>query len=402
LLTAAPYAKAMLLGAPEVRGVKSVALASEPPPLVPAGQSTVMSAIDPADSLGALTVIDVLVLLTMQPGVPARATVTVTANDSVRTIPILRSAQVLVHDVNTGTSDAGDLSDLHVGDSAEMLLDKGGHAKRIVDAFGSRTGMVAAAASGQIVLDDGQVISPSSATTVVLNGKAVPITAIAVGDSVTERYNIDTFEPREVIATRRVTRTPTPAGPVAISRIDIYPARPLRAGDQLAVNLHGTPSGVASFDIGPYIVGQALQETSPGIYSGTFRVTRGLNFSQAPIIGHLTVHGVEAPSADSSDLVSVATDPPGIATFAPDDGAAVHNSRPSIYATFAARSVDVDSSSASLKVNGHDMSATSIRTSRLIQYLPNVDFGRRPMKVVVRVPDEAGNTATKSETIVIK
>lgn len=329
------------------------------------------------------------------------ATVTLTYNASVRTLPVDASAQVVIQDVNTGTSNSGQLSDLHAGDWAEVMLDKNGRVKHIVDAYGSHTGTIAAAASGVIVFEDGHVISPSRATAITLNGDPVTIDRLRVGDAVAVRYNIDTSEPRQIIATRKGAISATP-GPVAVSSIRVSPQRPLRKGDTLYVVMRATAGGAASYDLGPYVTGLPLRESAPGTYSGSYKVGAGVNFADAPVFGHLSLNGGEPASGESASLVSISTEPPGITDFAPANGVTVNNSRPSIYATFASGVVPVNASSAKIEVNGHDVTSSSTRTARFIDYMPLVDYPNGPMRVVVRVSDEAGNTATKSWTFYIK
>jgi Copper amine oxidase N-terminal domain len=74
-------------------------------------------------------------------------TLTLTYNASVRTLQIRSDAGVIVQDVNTGTSNAGNLEQVHAGDYAQVRLDRGGRIKQIVDAYGSRSGTVAAVGS---------------------------------------------------------------------------------------------------------------------------------------------------------------------------------------------------------------------------------------------------------------
>jgi hypothetical protein len=307
-----------------------------------------------------------------------------------------------VQDVNAGTSNAGDLAQLHTGDYAHLVLTKQGDVKRIVDAYGSRSGKIAAIAAEQIVMDDGHVIVPSRSTTITLNGSDASVDKLAIGDELMVRYNIDSSEPLQILATRSSAGAPVQQGGVAISRIDVSPAAPLRAGDTLTVTMHGTPGGLAAFDIGPYVTNQPLNETQPGIYSGAYTIRAGQNFAGAPILGHLNAHGVDAPQGVSKTTVSVSTQPPGIVEFAPDDGATVNNARPSIYATFAAGTVNVNASTARIEVNGHDVTSSSLRTERFIDYTPGIDYPNGPMRVTVHVSDAAGNTATKSWTFFIR
>lgn len=329
-------------------------------------------------------------------------TITLTHNASVNTVSVMPDVSVIVQDVNAGTSNAGDLAELHTGDYAHVYLNRAGGAKRIVDAYGSRTGRIAAIASGQIVLGDGHVIVPSRTTTITLNGASASVDALAVGDALMVRYNIDSSEPLQILATRSSSGTPAPPSAVAITGIGVSPQHPLRAGQTVNVTMHGTPGGLAGYDIGPYVTNRTLTERQPGVYTGSYTIRRGQNFADAPILGHLNVHGADAPEAVSRTTVSVSTQPPAIIDFAPNDGAAVNNSRPSIYATFSSGTVPVNPSSARIEINGHDVTSSAVRTARFIHYTPGIDYPRGAMRVTVRVSDAAGNTAAKSWTFFIR
>lgn len=330
------------------------------------------------------------------------ATVTLTYNASVRTVPIAADAVFVVQDVNTGTSNTAGITRLHVGDYAHVYLNRNGLAKRVVDAYGSRAGRVAAAAPGEVVLSDGHVITADRTTTITLNAMPATLNDIHVGDSVMVRYNIDSSEPLQITATRTSAGTPQPASPVAISGIAVNPSQPLREGDTLSVTMHGTPHGTASFDIGPYVRDIAMQESSPGVYQAQYVVPRGVNFVDAPVFGHLNAQGLDAPVAESSTLVSVSTQAPGFSDFAPANGAVVNDRRPSIYATFVSGTVAVNPSSARIEVNGHDVTASAQRTDRFIDYTPGIDYPAGTVHVAVTVSDAAGNTATKRWTFFIQ
>jgi Copper amine oxidase N-terminal domain len=329
-------------------------------------------------------------------------TLTLTYNASVRTMKIRSDVAVIVQDVNSGTSNAGEVEQVHTGDYAEIRLDKNGEIKQIIDAYGSRSGTVAAVGAGQVVLDDGHVITPTRATTISLNGSNAGIEQIAVGDQLMVRYNIDSSEPREIIATRKSLGSPAASGGVSIESITVSPQRPLRQGDTLTVTMRATPGGFAGYDIGPYVRNLTLSEGPAGQYTGSYVIPRGVNFAGAPVFGHLNSHGADAPPAVSETTVSVATEPPSIIDFAPDNGSTVNNSRPSIYATFSSSTVAVNPSSARLQVNGHDLTSSSTRTPRFIQYTPGIDYPAGPMRVTVSVADAAGNVATKSWTFFIR
>lgn len=329
-------------------------------------------------------------------------TLTLTYNASVRTLQISPGTSVMVQDVISGTSNSGDLEDVHVGDFAQVRLDKSGRIKRVVDAYGSRTGAVAAVASGQIVLDDGHVIAPSRSTTITLNGSNSSIDQIGVGDTAMVRYNIDSSEPREIIATRKSSGPAPAATGTAIASVEVAPGHPLRQGDKLSVTMRGTPGGLAAYDIGPYVKNLQLTESGPGVYTGSYVIPRGVNFADAPVFAHLNANGVDAPPGESSQTVSVATESPGIVDFAPDNGSTVNNSRPSIYATFQSGTVGINQSSERLLVNGHDVTSSCVRTPRFIQYTPGIDYPAGPVHITVEVSDLAGNKNSRSWTFFIE
>ncbi|HZZ65278.1 MAG TPA: copper amine oxidase N-terminal domain-containing protein [Candidatus Baltobacteraceae bacterium] len=329
-------------------------------------------------------------------------TLTISYNASVRTLQIRPDVVVISQDVNTGTTNAGDLEHVRAGDFAQLRVDRGGRIKQIVDAFGTRNGTVASVGGSQLVLDDGHVIAPSRSTTISLNGSNATLDQIEIGDSVMVRYNIDSSEPLDIVAARKIAAPLSNVAGVAIHDVAIAPVRPLRAGDTLQVTMNGTPSGDASFDIGPYVRSLPLTQSAPGVYTGSYVIPKGVNFANAPVIGRLNVHGTQAPRVASQATVSVSTEPPGINDFAPDNGATVNNPRPSIYATFTTNSVPVNASSARLVVNGHDITSSTMRTERFIDYTPSLDYPNGEMRVTVIVADAAGNVTTKSWTFYIK
>ncbi len=329
-------------------------------------------------------------------------TLTLTHNASVRTLHIRRDASVIIQDVSTGTSNAGVLEDVHAGDFAQVRLDRAGNVKQIIDGYGSLAGRVAGSGSGTIVLDDGHVIAPSRSSTVTLNGSNVGIDSLKVGDQVMVRYNIDSSEVREVIATRPSTGSPPPDTGVKISSITFAPQRPLRKGDTLQVTLQGTPGGhVAHYDIGAYVRNLGLRETQPGIYTGEYTIKRNINVTQVPLLGHLHVGPADAPVAESTATLSISTEPPAITDFAPESGDEVNDPHAAIYATFGAGAVPVNVSSERIVVNNHDVTASATRSPRYIEYVPAFTLSGQ-VSVSVQVSDIAGNRTTKRWTFTVK
>ena len=73
-----------------------------------------------------------------------------------------------------------------------------------IDEYGSRNGRIVAIGGGQFVLEDGHVIAAGRTAEIALNGKAAGFTDLQPGDEVSVRYNVETNEIREVLASRKI------------------------------------------------------------------------------------------------------------------------------------------------------------------------------------------------------
>lgn len=315
-----------------------------------------------------------------------------------KTIPIAANAVIEMQDVNANVTTPGELGDVRPGDFARIEMEKNGRVVRVVDAFGSRNGTIVAVAGNQFVLDDGQVIAAGRTTEVALNGKAAGFSDLRPGDVVTVRYNVESNEVREVLASRSVAAGATGASAISVST---DATRPLRAGETVNVTLRGSPGGAATFAVGSYVTNLAMHETAPGQYAGSYTIPRGANFAQAPVIGRLDVRG-SSYEAQAPQPLSASSTPPGVIDFAPDNGSVVNSDRPAIYATFAADAVPVSPSSAAMWVNGRDVTSDCVRTPRFIQYVPGYPYPDGVVRVTVRVADAAGNATSKSWTFAIR
>jgi hypothetical protein len=327
-------------------------------------------------------------------------TITLGYDSGPKTIAIAPNAIIEMEDVDANVTTPGELSDVRPGDFARVEMRKDGRVVHVVDAFGSRYGRIVAAGEGEFVLDDGQVISAARTTEVAIDGKAAGFGDLRPGDIVSVRYNVETNEVREVLASRAaVGAAPSVAG---ATTIEDDATRPLRAGDSVHIVLVGAPGGSATFDIGSYVTDQSMHESAPGRYEGEYVIPPGANFAAVPVIGHLSVAGEGGSDAVAAQPLSASSTPPGITDFAPDMGTTVNNSRPAVYAAFSAGAVGVNASATMLWVNGRDVTADCVRTPQFIQYIPSYSYADGPVHVSVRVADRAGNVTAKSWTFTIR
>jgi len=246
------------------------------------------------------------------------------------------------------------------------------------------------------------VIEPTRTTQISLNGHTATMPDLQVGDRVAVRYNVESDEVRSILVSRAVSQAGGAASGPHIESVDLDADRPLRPGDTITVTMHATPGGAATFDIGPYVAGQAMAERSPGTYVGTYQLPNGATLSEVPIIGHLRVGSVDAAEVAAARALSSASSPPGIADFAPDVNARVNTRQPAIFVTFSPGAVAVNPASILLWVNGRDVTADCVRTAQYVQYNPSYAYPQGVVRVVVRVGDRAGNVTTKSWTFTIR
>jgi hypothetical protein len=215
---------------------------------------------------------------------------------------------------------------------------------------------------------------------------------------------------RQIVASRTVaaqaasaTTVPGSPGPTTISSVTTSLTRPLRAGESFEVSMHATPGGRARFDIGDYLTDQPMREASSGFYVARFTIPDRFNLTQVPIYATVSVGSNTAPRAQAAQTLSAATTPPAIGEVAPSPGQTVNNTRPSIFATYSAPTdIPINQSSITLEVNGHDVTASSLRTATFVNYSPGVDLPSGPITVTVRVSDSAGNSTTKTWNFTIQ
>ncbi len=335
---------------------------------------------------------------------------TVVRGGASRTISVTSEAKVWTDDVTIHSQLRGALGGVRVGDAVHAILARDGRVISIFDFYKSVSGTVAAVSPSAIVLANGRVVTPSGTTEISLDSAAARIVDLKVGDYVTIRSNPESGELRAIVATRNPSALPPSAtasgapapSNVTVAKVAVTPDRPLRLGESFTIVMNGTAGGQARFDIGEYLKGLSMTESTPGVYTGSFKVPDRFNVTQVPIYALLSVGGGAPVRVAAAQTLTAVTTPPTIGDVAPPQGQTVNNKRPSIYATFnAPTGVAINERSVSLNVNGHDVTSSVTRSNAFVTYAPGIDLPSGPVTVVVRVADSAGNSSTKTWSFAI-
>lgn len=331
-------------------------------------------------------------------------TISVERGGNVRTVPVGADVQIALQDVVARTNIPAALADVHVGDAVSVLVRRDGRVASVIARYATHVGTIAAVSPDLFVLDDGFMVSPDRSTQILLDSEPATLADLRVGDGVTVRVNPDTNEKRQIIAVRSVAATPPPSpGAVTIAAFTVTGKPALRAGDSFAVTLRGTPDGRATYDIGQFVTGLPMTEAPAGTYMARYTIPAGVNFGQTQVFGHLVVGGASAPRAEAAGLLAISTTPPQFVDVAPTGGATIDNNRPSIFATYRSPTdAGIDAASATISVNGQDVTDAATRTANFITYSPSTGLGDGPVHVVVRVSDLAGNTQVRSWSFTVR
>ena len=219
-----------------------------------------------------------------------------------------------------------ELREFALGDSVEAFLNDKGLASSIKAYFGIIKGTFSKLQGDAIVLKDGRTVRLHPDARVSLtNGRSGGLSDLKRGDLLLCRLNpldnqvwmvlvvmlVDPSKPdaKPPIIPKALVKTPAPAAekiekPV-IKSVKYSCPTPVKAGDQITVELSGTPGGTASFEVKHIISAVSMKETSPGSYQAIATIPQGKLVQNAALVGYLSVKNVKASPVQASALLSV-------------------------------------------------------------------------------------------------
>jgi hypothetical protein len=199
-------------------------------------------------------------------------------------------------------------------------------------------------------------------------------------------------------ATGGASSAATPNANVEVSSLTLAPGdRPVRGGERLTATLHGTPGGAATFTIPGINAARsvAMQETSPGVYTGAFTVPNGVSVKGASVLGSIRVGAASSPVLQAGQPLTIDSVGPQLGSLSPDVNASLAPGKPLVYGTYSDAGTGIDTNGTRLLVNGKDVTGEATVTDAFFSYRPTADLplGKNTVAVVAR--DAAGNETRK-------
>jgi len=307
------------------------------------------------------------------------------------------------------------LSTVKAGDQVTVQRGADGAATIVTATFGEVSGTIVgigklAGGNSAITLDSGRVVELTADAPVTFDGLPVALSDLKPAEKVVIRTNPQNSLGYGVaVATAADTnpappgQAPAPPGPhapvtasVEVTSFTTDASKPLRAGDTLTATLAGTPGGKATFSIPGVAEDIVMRETSPGVYVGTYTVTRNANAPRASVLGKLVAKGVTSALIQAPQTLTIATQPPRVTDFGPARDATVETDHPLIYATFTQPGgVAVNTAATSILLDGKNVTAEAAVTASLFTYRPADALASGGHTVSVTVADQAGNVTTQ-------
>ena len=308
------------------------------------------------------------------------------------------------------------LSAIKPGDQVTVQRGDDGVATIITATFGEVKGTIVgigklASGNSAITLDSGRVVELTPDAPVTFGGLPVALSDLKTAEKVVIRTNPANSLGYGVAVVTASNQNPTPPGeapgtdgplPAGASSVEVTSfttdaSKPLRAGDTLTATLAGTPGGKASFSIPGVAEDIAMRETSPGVYTGTYTVTKTANAPRASVLGKLVAAGVTSPLVQAPGTLALDTQPPRVTDFGPSNNATVETEHPLIYATFShSGGVEVNPGATKILLDGKDVTGDAAVTASLFTYKPADALAGGGHTVAVTVADVAGNAVTQS------
>jgi len=290
-------------------------------------------------------------------------------------------------------------ADLQPGDRLTLKRDAAGKLTTVAATYAAAVGKVAGIANNKLLLQDGGLYQlQPQARAVDTNGKEVALTEVTVGKEVSLNFTPGTT----LIWQITVPAAPAPAVtlPKIISVGPVNYGKPLKAGDELTIQVSGTPGAAAvTARVGDVIANLPLVEQEPGRYIGKTTIGPNTNAAEVPIFAVLRIGATQTAEVRSAQGVTIDTTPPRFDVLIPGQDAQLIDRGPAISAAFSdPGGSGIDLAAVKLTLNGADVTKDAVITAQGINYkAQNLPFGLAQLRI--EVADQAGNPAAAAWSV---
>ena len=269
------------------------------------------------------------------------ACVSILPDGATKSITIKPGANTVITRGQIGVSERkATLIDLAPGDRVVAVVNQDGTAASVKAYYAVAKGTLSMRESKRLFFRDGRFVKLAPGVRVVLaNGKVGKIEDIKVNSPLICRLNPSTQEawmivasepvqPKPVAATKPAGATTRVAGFSEIAVAPVFPTKArgvlpdpavqpiiesvtyvapenLKARDWMRIDLTGTPGGRAICEVKGLIPRTVMEEKEPGKYRASVMVPSGKFVRNEPVLGHLTINGVDAPTVQAAKLITV-------------------------------------------------------------------------------------------------
>ncbi|MCX8053000.1 MAG: hypothetical protein N3B12_04260 [Armatimonadetes bacterium] len=205
-------------------------------------------------------------------------------------------------------------AELGAGDRIVAVVNDKGFATSIKAYYVIAKGTILSIRGDKVFFRDGRSVKLRPGMPVVLeSGKVGKVADLTPASEIVCRVNPVTGEAWTVIAKLPKSKSSTVAPykpkvtlikPV-IKSVTYKAPENLKARDWMKVELTGTPGGRAVCQVKGLIPRTEMKETAPGVYVAHVMIPAGKGAKNEPLVGYLTVNGLDAAPVQASKLITV-------------------------------------------------------------------------------------------------
>lgn len=337
-------------------------------------------------------------LLELRQGPPATLLVRVNDTGQVGEVALAENP-VIQRGAADDTPMAAQLADLQPGDLLEIVFDEASIGIGVRATYSQTLGTIASIQGNQLTLQGGQSY-PLGEGVRAFGSDGAPLHLLAaVGQGAIITQNPATNAVWRILAQRRGTTTPPDieGAPTIAAFLVPYYDVPLGQGSSLEIRIVGSAGANATIQLGTTGQTATIPENEPGVYSGAMTIPADMLVPDEYLIAQLELGGATSQQVQSNRPVMIDSQPPVLDQAVPGNRATITDVNTHVRMKFNdGQGVGVDPASATLTLDGTDVTAQARQDPDQIFYDTPGEMAPGPHSATASVADLLGNRATRS------